>query len=207
MAIIKNCSWCGKEIKVAPSKNAKHNFCNRECYLKFHSKDKDTTLYTCEVCGKHFQSKNKENANRFCSRACYEQSHRIKDKIRKCPTCGKMFEARTTDSKYCSQECHLQILHNYNKGKNHWNWQGGISKEQDRHDSQEYKNWRQKVYERDNFTCIKCGSKKKINAHHIKSWKNYPESRYSVDNGITLCEKCHIQIHQQYGYDSKESMK
>lgn len=206
MAIIKNCSWCGKEIKIPPSKNSKNNFCNRECYSKFHSKNKDTTIYICEVCGKNFQSKNKENANRFCSRECYNTFHKIKNKNRICPVCGKSFEARTSDSKYCSQECHLKSLHSYCKGENHWNWQGGLSKENDRHDSQEYKEWRKKVYEKDNYCCVKCGSKNKLNAHHILSWKHYPELRYNVANGNTLCEKCHIEIHKKYGYDSKEKM-
>lgn len=206
MTIIKKCSWCGKEVKIPPSKNSKNNFCNRECYLKFHSKNKNTTIYTCEICGKNFQSKNKDNANRFCSRDCYNTFHKIKNKNRICPVCGKSFEARTSDNKYCSQECYLKYLHSYYKGEKHWNWQGGISKENDRHDSQEYKEWRKKVYEKDNYCCVKCGSKNKLNAHHILSWKYYPELRYNVANGNTLCEKCHIEIHKKYGYDSKEKM-
>ena len=27
----------------------------------------------------------------------------------------------------------------------------------------------------------------RLEAHHIRSWKNYPHLRYDVDNGITLC--------------------
>lgn len=57
----------------------------------------------------------------------------------------------------------------------------------------QYKQWRQQVYKRDNFTCQwpGCSSKEKINAHHIKTWANYPSLRYLVDNGITLCKNHH----------------
>lgn len=31
----------------------------------------------------------------------------------------------------------------------------------------------------------------RLEAHHIKSWKNYPKLRYKVSNGKTLCYECH----------------
>lgn len=204
MPIIKQCAQCGKEIKVSPSKNSTNNFCCRECYNQFHSKN--TKEYKCETCGKIFKSNQKDNANRFCCRKCYDEWHNIKDKERICPTCGKIFSAKTAGDKYCSQACHLYQLHLTNKGENHPNWKGGISKENDRRDSNDYKNWRQQVYQRDNYKCIKCGSKEKINAHHLYSWKYYPNLRYEVSNGITLCEKCHIELHQRCGYDSDQKM-
>lgn len=39
--------------------------------------------------------------------------------------------------------------------------------------------------------CPHCEQKIKSYAHHIKSWKDYPELRYDPQNGILLCEKCH----------------
>jgi len=76
-------------------------------------------------------------------------------------------------------------------GENHWNWKGGISPRSTK--TIEYKAWRQKVFERDNYTCQKCGDSKggNLNAHHIKTFKNYPELRFEVNNGITLCSVCH----------------
>ena len=70
-----------------------------------------------------------------------------------------------------------------------------ISLKNDNRDSYEYKEWRKAVYKRGNYKCQKCGSKERLNAHHKKSWINYPELRYSINNGITLCEKCHIKYH------------
>ncbi len=64
--------------------------------------------------------------------------------------------------------------------------------------SKEYREWRTSVFERDNFTCVSCKQKgKKLNAHHIKEWANYPDLRFEVDNGITLCESCHKKLHKK----------
>lgn len=64
----------------------------------------------------------------------------------------------------------------------------------------EYKLWRLSVYQRDKFRCRKCDQKmhkgKNLNAHHIRSWANYPSLRYDVNNGITLCYKCHKTMFQ-----------
>lgn len=59
----------------------------------------------------------------------------------------------------------------------------------------EYAEWRQAVYQRDGFCCQECGSKGPLNAHHIKSWARYPELRFNIDNGITLCVDCHKTRH------------
>ena len=72
-------------------------------------------------------------------------------------------------------------------------WKGGINGKNDtlRH-RREYREWRTSVYERDNYTCQCCGvSGGSLNAHHINSFSDHPESRYDINNGITLCVKCH----------------
>jgi len=61
--------------------------------------------------------------------------------------------------------------------------------------SSEYRNWRVKVYNRDNFTCCICTKRGgELNAHHILLFSKYPELRLEVDNGITLCASCHKKI-------------
>lgn len=63
--------------------------------------------------------------------------------------------------------------------------------------SNDYKRWRFDVFARDKFTCQKCGDNKggNLNAHHIKHFADYPELRFELSNGITLCEPCHKQEH------------
>ena len=79
------------------------------------------------------------------------------------------------------------------KGDKHWNWQGGITPEHQRlRLSREYKLWREAVFKRDDYTCIWCSQRGgELNADHIKPFSLYPELRFALDNGRTLCVKCH----------------
>ncbi len=53
------------------------------------------------------------------------------------------------------------------------------------------KAWRLNVFRRDRFKCRRCGGKRQLQAHHIRTWSDAPELRLIVVNGITLCKKCH----------------
>ncbi len=56
----------------------------------------------------------------------------------------------------------------------------------------EYRLWREAVYARDNWTCQECKKRGgKLAADHVKPWRDFPELRYDVSNGRTLCEECH----------------
>ena len=56
--------------------------------------------------------------------------------------------------------------------------------------------WRKKVIERDK-KCVKCGSVKHLNAHHISHWSYDPINRVNVNNGVTLCKNCHALEHPE----------
>ena len=76
--------------------------------------------------------------------------------------------------------------------------------------SYEYHNWRKKVFEKDNYTCQKCGSHGGIlNAHHIVYLSDIIRDNkiefynnkircdllWNLTNEITLCKKCHTEVH------------
>lgn len=96
-------------------------------------------------------------------------------------------------------------------GDKHWNWKGGISKvyiEERRRI--ELRLWRESVFARDGYTCLWCGARngngKKIilNADHIKPFALFPELRFAIDNGRTLCRDCHLKT-DTYGGKTKKN--
>lgn len=73
-----------------------------------------------------------------------------------------------------------------------WDIIGRKPQWKNRYKDSKYLRWHRKVFVRDNFTCQNCGQVGgNLEAHHIKEWKNYPELRYLVENGQTLCKLCH----------------
>ncbi len=102
-------------------------------------------------------------------------------------------------------------------GENNWHWKGGIKSLYNQiRDSKEYTLWRLAVFTRDNFTCQECGDKtgSNLNAHHLKEFSKILEENnittieqalvckelWDIDNGITLCEDCHIERHKRQSF-------
>lgn len=90
--------------------------------------------------------------------------------------------------------------HNKLKEK-HWAWKGGnYSRTIKIRLSQEYRLWREAVFNRDDFTCVFCGTRGgKLNADHIKPFAYFPELRFDINNGRTLCVPCHKET-DTYGH-------
>jgi len=86
------------------------------------------------------------------------------------------------------------------RGAKHRWWKGGVSPINELlRKSPEYKLWRMVVFTRDKFTCVWCGYKgKNLHADHIKPFALYPELRFAIDNGRTLCKDCH-ETTETYG--------
>jgi hypothetical protein len=93
-------------------------------------------------------------------------------------------------------------------GEKNARWKGGNrkTKRADREEP-EYREWRKDVFARDHYTCQICGEKNhkgrhktlRLECHHLNCYKDFPNERFDVNNGITLCEKCHKAFHTVYG--------
>jgi len=140
-----------------------------------------------------------------------EHIEKIRNGLRKgkfisCVVCGKTFFVSPINiirgKKYCSRKC---MGLNNRKEKN-VNWKGGTSRiYKDGYGSVEYKQWRRDVFVRDEYTCQKCGVKHVyITAHHIKPFAFYPDLRFDINNGITLCEECHCKVDRYRAKFKKE---
>lgn len=93
------------------------------------------------------------------------------------------------------------------RGKEHYRYNENLSDEEryrDRKARKEYRDWRSAVYRNHYFSCDICGSKSskesKIVAHHLESYDVNESLRYDVSNGVALCESCHKDFHNKYGY-------
>lgn len=138
-----------------------------------------------------------------------------------CLECKKEFSfTRNINRKFCSLSCYHKNMigkpqsHPNAKGRKVWN--KGLKLPQlsninhpryirDRSqlavkkNGEEYRNspasrdWSRAVKVRDSWVCqIKdeqCSGR--LETHHILSWKEYPQLRYDINNGITLCHAHH----------------
>lgn len=91
---------------------------------------------------------------------------------------------------------HYQIVH--------WYENNGIGETAKKRNNYSYRKWRAEVLKRDG-RCLNCGSTEKLVAHHIKPFAEFPEYRFDVNNGITLCDSCHKRLHGLERSDGEET--
>lgn len=199
------CGYCGREFDDISFSNRK--FCSMECSNKYWGE-------------RHRGENNPSYGDEY--KLCGEDNPNWNGgkETRNCKKCGKEFETYASkNSKYCSKECYLTSTQFKNldratrpsyshtleeriqmscshRGISIENWDGFTSERPNQ------TSFRNKVYERDNYTCQFCGDSKggNLNAHHILPYAEFPLLRESIENGITLCENCHRMIHKK-GYN------
>ena len=101
-----------------------------------------------------------------------------------CLKCGKNKQIKPAEigrAKFCSKEC-----------VNKYRDMGKTPLAKKIRESLEYEEWRKQVFERDLYTCQDCGQIGGfLNADHVIPFAFYPELRFELSNGRTLCRDCH----------------
>lgn len=151
----------------------------------------------CQICGIIKNVLPCFSKKRFCSRECFYKSRKG---IKRLPFTEEhrknIGNAQRGKKRFPRPEWLKEKLSKERMGENNPNWKGGNSRE--KHNSRIYKKWTKNIFERDDYTCKECNQHGGyLEAHHVKSWIDYPKERYNLDNGITLCKKCHKLIHKK----------
>lgn len=200
----KICKQCNiefnKPVTCSKINWSNRNFCSKKCgYL---NRNIGKQIHSCLFCNKEFSGR--YGKTQFCSQVCKNRNPRGGMITERCISCNNNYtHKRSIKRLYCSQKCAIKIGE-----KSHF-WKGGVSSVLIMlRQSKEYNNWRKYVYCRDNWTCQKCYIKQKFPvAHHIKSFKDYPELRFEISNGITLCRSCHKIEHSEIGVATRYKVK
>lgn len=206
---VRTCDQCGE---IYHSYVKARRFCGRVCTGRFisalklgkpsplkgiprpHLRGMKKALPMCSVCGTR---EIKSRKSRFCA-GCGNGSGRFQE--RKCVVCSAIFSHRLP-RKSCSPACRKQLRTTTQYGSLSHRWRGGLTDENRRlRNSVKCDDWRRAVFGRDNFTCVQCGTRGgRLHADHIKPWSLYPDLRFDIGNGRTLCKPCHMKT-DTWGY-------
>lgn len=150
-------------------------------------------IFVCSVCSLEWSDhKYKKGKRKFCSRSCSTKARSIGN------TWGRLRritpEYRKLMRSIMKGKRRPKIAESKRGSKNP-NWRGGISPKNKRvRMSADFKEWRKKIFERDDYTCQDCGKRGgELHPDHIKQFAYFPELRFELSNGRTLCKKCHMK--------------
>lgn len=167
-----SCENCGKEFFVRPARADTARFCSYKCRSEWRSKN--------------WQGANHPN---------WHDEPREKS----CEQCGAKYRQGPTEAissfrkrKFCSSECsRIGQVHLEGEAHPNYNPDSRRNNRRGKHGA-----WARAVISRDKATCQHCGVQGvELHAHHIKSFKDHPELRWELSNGLTLCHSCHWKAH------------
>ncbi len=166
--VVVNCSTCGTQFKDYVSNQRK--YCERRCYeiAKKGTRHRVETIQ--KMLGRPAWNKGKPNP--------MTEATRLK-MVGRVPY-NKGIPATLEQRQKISAAC--------NRGK--------TTEARKVRASTEYATWRDRVFKRDQYRCQICSCGGKLNAHHIFAFSQYPDWRFHLSNGITLCRYCHDQEHR-----------
>jgi hypothetical protein len=192
------CQICGKEYTIKSRVEEKTSkYCSKKCkdMAPRPQRKKTGEIKICKFCGKSFYLAKCFKNRQYCSTSCYSSDNRIEGV---CLFCNKIAFVQKNRKKviFCNKDCYTKWK-TYQIGEKSINWKGGITPLNARERKRsEYRQWRNTIFTRDDFTCQKCRKRGiEINAHHIKPFSKYEKLRYNISNGITLCVECHKKEH------------
>jgi len=157
--------------------------CNIEKEIEFFVRQGNLYRYKCKECNNAARRTGKPNTGRF------QKGHHGGKQF--CKGQESIFKGRK------HSEESIKKMQESLKGKIPWNkdkkWENPLRRKETK-TGYFCKEWAKKVKDRDGNKCVECSSTYLLAAHHIKPWKGHPELRFDVDNGLSLCSKCHVKV-------------
>lgn len=162
----------------------------------------------CRVCEKSFSYYRSNHSGKYCSKRCAYKSPEWRKKQSVSKTGKTMSEEnkRKVSLRFKGKKKSKESIEKLKKSlKNHWDRRGRITDEYFRiKSSNQYKQWRREVFERDGYSCVQCGDSTggNLEADHIIPFRMiYEEFKmlknksilFDIENGRTLCQSCHMK--------------
>jgi hypothetical protein len=182
----RQCKYCQKSFRPKQIANAAQKFCTRRCVNDYRT-SQTTGEYLCLHCKTPFRrSQSMCGPRMFCSRSCSYKQRPRKPKRFTCQHCKQhsLINAKNKRKKYCSYTCNGLARRSSTRPNTP-------------RDVAMLATWGRKVRKRDGHQCVRCKCRYKLQAHHKKSFAEYPDLRYEVENGETLCTDCHAKEHPE----------
>lgn len=187
--IFNKCEICSKEYYVIPARAESTKFCSIKCKGVSISKNNIGTLHPRYI------------------------KSIVRHKI--CEGCGCLMKHKPTKTitsfllqKFCTKKCADEHGLRY-FGEANKKYKGDAARRKNR--TSMHSRWATKVIQRDSYKCMRCnvsGEVASLQAHHIFPFELFPDKRDEIENGITLCSKCHWEVHdtleEKYIYTTVE---
>lgn len=182
--MIKKCLICNKEFNRPGKQFLKAKCCSRNC-RNIWQRGKNNPMFGKPTYGNLGNKLSEESKNKIRIKAIGRiMSEATKRKI------SNAFIGRVPTwlkGKPLSEEQKQKLRISVPRGNKSPHWRGGFTKR-----PVQIKDWAKKVKVRDNFTCQLCGKVGgELHSDHIKPYYLYPELRFDLNNGRTLCVPCH----------------
>jgi len=155
------------------------------------------TVKTCRQCGKEFYAGPCHSKRVFCSMECSVAEDKEGAFSFACVICHTRIFTQPYQIIHrargsCSIQCRSKVAALRAELNARWNPPTPAALSRRLRYSKRMDDWRLAVFERDDYTCQGCGQKGGyLQADHIKPFAFFPESRFELSNGRTLCLACH----------------